>query len=107
MFILLAQRKIIDFLKEMNPEKKGSIYDVKFSKKWEESCDEAEKLAIYKCGYKAYNSVNTACIVLWLFCFIGSSIWNFGIMPVAMVSIIWFVLITSYTLESYKISKRK
>lgn len=100
--IIIIQRLSVNLTKEMNPEKKGSIYDAKFAKKWEESCDEAEKLQIYKGGYSAYKAVNGLCIGLWLFCVIGGTIWNFGLMPVTMVSIIWLVQILSYTIGAGK-----
>ena len=33
------QQMTVDFQKIMNPEKQGSVYDLRFQKKWEESCD--------------------------------------------------------------------
>lgn len=104
-FILISQQKIVNFEKEMNPEKKGSVYDLRFEKKWEESCDEAEKLAIYKSAYKAYRTVNFTCVILWLFCTLGMEVWNFGLMPVTAVSIIWLVQLTSYSLHTIHLSK--
>lgn len=45
---VLIQQKCIDAAKKTNPEKTVSIYDMKFQKKWIDSCDEAEKLLIGK-----------------------------------------------------------
>ena len=39
-------RGTINLVKEMNPEKRGSAYDMKFKEKWYESCDEAERSQI-------------------------------------------------------------
>lgn len=103
--ITLEQQKIINFEKEMNPEKKGSVFDMRFAKKWEESSDEAEKLTIYKSAYKSYQTVNLTCIFLWLICIIGSGVWDFGILPIAMVTIIWTVLVSSYSLEAIRLTK--
>ncbi|MDO5293249.1 MAG: DUF3169 family protein [bacterium] len=105
-FVTVSQRILVDFLKQINPEKKGSIYDIKFTKKWEESCDEAERLQIYKAGYKSYPVTSMTCLVLWIVCLMGSVIWDFGLMPVAMVTVVWTVLTTSYTWESMRVSKR-
>lgn len=105
--ITLAQQKLVNFTKEINPEKKGSIFDHDFSKKWEESCDEAEKLMIYKSAYKSYRTVYATCMVMWIFCLLGSSIWNFGLLPVTFVSIIWIVLTTSYCFESIRLEKAR
>lgn len=44
--LVLAQQKIVDLTRKMNPEKQGSVYDPKFQKKWFESCDEAEQKQI-------------------------------------------------------------
>ena len=50
------QQMTVDFQKIMNPEKQGSVYDLRFQKKWEESCDELEKFTIYRSAYKAYST---------------------------------------------------
>lgn len=40
---ILIQQKCVDAAKQMSPEKKASIYDMQFQKKWVDDCDEAEK----------------------------------------------------------------
>lgn len=103
---IVEQQKIVNFKKEINPEKVGSIYDLNFQKKWEDSCDEAEKLQIYKSGYRAFRVTQNLCIGLWLFCVLGGYIWNFGMVPVLMVIIIWAVAVTTYCMESIRLSKK-
>lgn len=102
---ILIQNKIINFEKEINPLLQGSVYDLKFTEKWVNSCDESIQLSIYKSAYKAYTSVSTTCIILWVFCIIGYALWNLGIMP--MVIIVWLVQTISYCIESIKCSKTK
>lgn len=104
---ILIQKKIVNFEKEINPLLKGSIYDVKFTEKWLDSCDEAMQLEIYKSAYKANTTVSTTCIILWVFCVLGYNVWDFGIMPMVIVIIIWLVQTVSYCMESVKISKSK
>lgn len=104
---ILIQKNVINLEKEINPLLKGSIYDTNFSKKWIESCDEAIKLGIFKSAYKAYRCVSITCIILWVFCIIGHDLWNFGVMPMVMVTIIWLVQTISYSIESIKYNKRK
>lgn len=94
--LTIEQQKLVNLTKEINPEKKGSIYDAKFQKKWEASCDEAELFAIYKSAYRSYCITQRLCIILWLFCIIGGFVWGFGAVPVLLVSIIWGTMITSY-----------
>ena len=99
---ILIQKKIVNFEKEINPLLKGSVYDAKFTQKWLDSCDEAIKLGIYKSAFKAYMSVSMTCVILWVICIIGYELWNFGIMPMVMVIIIWLVQTISYCIESIK-----
>ena len=100
----IEQQKLVNLTKEINPEKKGSIYDVKFQKKWEASCDEAELFAIYKSAYRSYCITQRLCIILWLFCIIGGFVWGFGAVPVLLVSIIWGTMITSYSYYAIHLS---
>lgn len=104
---ILIQNKIVNLEKEINPFLKGSVYDTKFTEKWVDSCDEAIKLSIYKSAYKAFSCVSTTCIILWMFCVLGSYLWDFGILPLTMVTIIWLVQTVSYCIESIKCSKSK
>lgn len=104
---ILIQKKIVNLEKEINPFLKGSIYDTKFSEKWIDSCDEAIKLGIYKSSYKAFSSVSTTCVILWIFCVLGSYLWDFGLLPLTMVTIIWLVQTVSYCMESIKCSISK
>jgi len=97
--------KVVKFEKELNPEKKGSLYDFNFQKKWMESSDEAEKLVTYKCGFAAYKAVNTACSVLWLICMYGMVVWHWDNVPVLMVGAVWLTSYLSYSKEALKLSK--
>lgn len=105
--IIVMQYQIVDFEKRINPEKRGSVFDIKFAKKWEDSCDEAERLLIYKSAYQAYQAVNYCCIALWVFCAMGSVVWQFGVLPVTMVSIIWLVLVLTYSVAGIRLSKKR
>lgn len=60
---ILIQQKCVDAAKQMSPEKKASIYDMQFQKKWVDDCDEAEKIMIGKCAFKAYSAVNRVCAI--------------------------------------------
>ncbi|MEG2789792.1 MAG: DUF3169 family protein [Romboutsia sp.] len=102
---ILIQKKVINLRKELNPFLKGSIYDMKFSKKWIDSCDESIKMGIYKSSYKSFKCVSTTCLILWLVSIIGYELWDFGIVPMTMVIIIWLVQTVSYCIEEIKSSK--
>ena len=106
--LVFAQQKIVDLTRRMNPEKKGSVYDVKFKKKWFESCDEAEQKQIGQAAYKAFNVVSTACPILWVALLLLSYAFNFDLlMPVFVVCLLWLLLQVSYCLECIRLAKRK
>ena len=66
----MSQKRMVNLVKVMNPEKNGSIFDVNFNKKWEESCDEAQKMLLYKASYRAFRVSNVMCCCLWVVCII-------------------------------------
>ena len=104
---IITQQRVVNFEKIINPEKQGSVFELNFQKKWVNTCDEAERLNIYQSSFKAYKTVTMTCIILWLFCVLGMTMWDLGIMPVAIVTVIWLVQTTSYCMESIRISKYK
>lgn len=101
----VLQKNLVNFTKEINPEKRGSAYDMNFQKKWIESCDESEKLQTYKAGYHAMQTGNYTCITLWVVCMIGMTSWNFGIMPMVMVLLVWLSMVIRCNVEALRISK--
>lgn len=70
-----------------------------------DSCDEAEKLMIGKCAYKAYAAANTACAVLAITFAVCALIFNTGFLPSFAVCVIWFVLQFIYYRETIRYSK--
>ncbi len=97
------QRKAINFLKIINPEKKGSIYDLNFDKKWLDSCDEAQKLQIYKGGYKSFLFTKYTCLVAWLISFLFVLFTGEGVLAVILISVIWFASTLGYVIETHKV----
>lgn len=101
---VFLQRKVIDLQKEMNPEKKGDVLSMHFQKDWIASCDELEKMIIYKSAYKSYIVVQrTSSILFGIVVLLG--IWYpIGILPLLVVAAIWIVSTVSYTRESMKLT---
>ncbi len=102
---VILQQKCVDKLKQMNPEKQGSVYDMKFRKKWMDSCDEAEKIIIGQCAYKAYTAVNTTCTALALLCALRALLFGGGFSAALVVCIIWFVNNEAFCRSSEKYSR--
>lgn len=102
---VLIQQKSVDAAKKMNPEKKASVYDTKFQKKWMDSCDEAEKIMIGKCAFKAYSATNTVCLGLAIALAVCALFFDIGFLPSLVVCLIWIVNQSVYCREALKYSK--
>lgn len=102
---ILLQQKCVDTTKMMNPEKKASVYDMKFQKKWLDSCDEAEKIMIGKCAFRAYSVTNNVCAVLAIILAICALVLDTGFLSSFVVCLIWIVNQSVYCKEAIKYSK--
>ena len=105
--LIVLQQKIVDLERRLNPEKRGSVYDMKFQKTWMDSCDEAEKAQIGQACYTAYMVGTKVCIFLWVALLILNFVFDFGLLPIAAVLVVWGVMQMAYALECIRLSKRK
>ena len=105
-FTVIAQQRIVNLEKEINPEKRGSVFDTKFQKKWFESCDEAERQQIFEAAFASYKAVNNACMIIIFICLFGVKLWNFGVLPICIVGIIWLVSVLSYSIKCIEFESR-
>ena len=103
--LLMIQRRLVDLARLCSPEKQGSVYDLKFREKWLDSCDEAEKLLIGQCAYRAYNAANTACMALWAVFTLAALFLDTGFLPVLAVCIVWGVAQWEYCRWSIRLSR--
>lgn len=104
--IVVSQQLCVNFEKELNPEKQGSIYDMKFQDKWTGSFDEAEMEVVYKACYAAYKMNSKVYIGLWLFFILTAAVLHTGILPIAIVMILWAVQTITYLVKVIELSKR-
>ena len=102
---VVFQQKCVDTAKQTNPEKKASVYDMKFQKKWMDDSDEAEKIIIGKCAYKAYSATNAVCTVLSIVLAICAPVFGIGFLPSFAVCLVWIVNLTAYFKEAMRYSK--
>ena len=102
---ILLQQQCVDTVKQMNPEKKASFYDMRFQKKWADDCDEAEKIIIGKCAYKAYSATNLVCTVLSIVLAVCALMFGIGLLPSLTVCLIWIVNLSVYFQEAMRYSK--
>lgn len=78
---------------------------MKLHKKWMDCCDEAEKIVIGKCAFKAYCATNTACTLLAIVLAVSALIFGIGFLPSLVVCVIWLVNHTVYCKASMNFSK--
>ena len=102
---MVLQQKLVDLTKQLNPEKRGSVYDTKFQKKWYESCDEAERALIGQCAFKAYQAMCRTCMALWTVFALGGMFFNWGFLPALAVCIVWGVGQTAFAYWTLKLSR--
>lgn len=92
----LWQLRYVKVLQKIYPEKKGDPTSRKFQKQWLESCDEAEKEAIYQSSYKTYHLLSRVLPFMTMAAMICHLIWNTGILAVVLTGIIWLLTSVSY-----------
>lgn len=102
---VVLQQRCVDGVKKTNPEKTASVYDMKFQKKWMDSCDEAEKLLIGKCAAKAYQAVNATCTALAVVFAVGAILFDIGFLPSLAVCLVWLVSQCVYCRECLRYSR--
>lgn len=101
---IVMQKNIVNLTKEINPEKQGSVYDTGFQKKWIASCDEMERAQSYEAGFYAFQVGGYTCIILFLVCFAGMLTWDWGLLPLTMVLLVWLVQTVAYGIKCMKLS---
>lgn len=104
--LVLMQQKVVDLTRAMNPEKKASVYDMGFQKKWYDSCDESERQQIGEASYRAFLSAGNTCLYLWVGLFLLSGVFDIGLLPSTLMLVVWGVLQVSYILACIRRNQR-
>lgn len=100
----ILQQRVVNYVKNLNPEKRGSVFDPKFQKEWINSCDEAERFYIYRCSFTSYRITQFSCMVLLVILLIIGMAFPIGIVPFVCVCIIWGVQTLSYAVTAIRLS---
>ena len=66
----------------------------------------AERRQIGQASYKAYVTVSRFCPYCWGVLLLGNMVFHYGILPSAVVLVIWAVLSVSYTREAIRLGRR-
>lgn len=103
--VIFVQQKTVDLERRMNPEKRGSVYDSKFQKKWLESCDELERRQIGEASYRAFQVTGRVCMGLWLVLTVLGMVLRFSVLPVFILLVVWGVMQVTYALACIRLSR--
>ena len=105
--LTVGQQLLVDLTKKLYPEKRGSVYDPKFQKTWYASCDEAERAMIGQAAMTAYKAGSYTCLALWLILVVGNLLFDFGLIPIAVVMTVWLVMSVSYITACMRLEKHR
>ena len=108
MFISLSQQnRTVKAMKEYAPEKKGSIYDMKFQKVWYESCDEAERQLIGDVSYETYRFMNSAFSAFLTVTIIVGMFIPIGFLCAFFIGVLWLLMNCYYTHTCTKFGQKR
>lgn len=98
--IILYQKAIVNLIKEINPEKQGSVYDFKFQKKWLASCDEAERQKIGEASYTTYSIMNLIYELVAMVFTVAGFFYPIGVLPLTTVCLLWMTQVIIYAVKA-------
>lgn len=104
-FYLLIEQKYVELIKKMNPEKRGNTFELNFKKTWLSSCDEQEKMIIYKSSYRSFQALQRAFPFCWMVLILIGLVMDIGIVPYLILGILWLIHTVTYYIESLSIYK--
>lgn len=103
----LWQIRFVKVVQKAFPQKKGDPSSRKFHQEWLESCDEAEKEAIYRASYNAYARMNKLIPVMIVLTMVGHLLFNTGILAILVTALVWLVITGSYLSSTVRLKRQK
>lgn len=104
---IYMQAKIVNSIKKIQPEKRGSAYDIKFKDKWLESLDEAEKHLTFEVAHNTVQTMtNIFLVALTIATLIGMFI-PIGLLCAVIIGGLWLIMIFVYHSNCNKLNKEK
>lgn len=104
-YIGIIEIYLINQAKKYDMSKKGNPVDLVFEKHWMNSCDEAEKMIVYKVSYETLKVMKHTFLFVIVLLFIFKIKFNAGNFSIALVGIIWCIMVLSSFYYSKKIKK--
>lgn len=103
----LMEISLINQVKQRDPMKKGDPSESNFEEQWIESCDEAEKLIIYKAAYKSYTMMKGVLLFSMVVMLLSKPIFKTGNIPIILIGILWLTQTLSYIHYGTNLQKNK
>lgn len=94
-------------LRRKDPSKKGDAADLHFEKEWIESCDEAERMVVYKSSYKTFTMMKTFLMILLVIAMMGQLSFGTGMAAVVLLAVANIVMLSVYSVYSLRFQKLK
>ena len=104
--ILFLEASLVRQIQKADPMKRGDIGSLRFNRDWLESCDEAERLGIYKASWKSFQVMNSLCPVIEAVALLGKIMFDTGNFPIILVTILWAVQTGVYCFYSAQYDSR-
>ncbi|MBC2722853.1 DUF3169 family protein [Desulfosporosinus sp.] len=92
----------IRYIQKVDNRLKGEPTSLRFHKDFLESCDEAEKLRIYKCGYNAFQVSKNVSLGFIVITMISNITLETGTFPIFISCMIMLIQVTSYNYYSFR-----
>ena len=102
----MAQARYVKLLQKVHPEKKGDIASKDFHKQWLESCDEAEKEAVYQSSYSTYIFSGKLIGILLVVTMIAHLFFNTGVFAIVVVGVIYLCITVKYCVSCVKLKNK-
>lgn len=102
----MAQARYVKLLQKVHPEKKGDIASKDFHKQWLESCDEAEKEAVYQSSYSTYIFSGKLIGILLVVTMIAHLFFNTGVFAIVVVGVIYLCITIKYCVSCVKLKNK-
>lgn len=102
---IVYQIAAVKQMKKKDPVKYDDAMSLKFQEKFLETCDEGEKLIIYKSAYKTFIFMQQITMYVLCIACIGHMLFRTGITAVVLIGILYITMTTAYSIYSLKFQR--
>lgn len=104
---IVYQIAAVKQVRKKDPSKRGDAADLRFEKEWIESCDEAERMVIYRASYKTFTMMKGFLLFLLVIAMMGQLSFGTGMTAVVLLAIGNIAMLIVYSVYSLRFGKTK